>query len=81
MPRLTNLGALKCVDPTAWKTKIKEAMALKNGHVSDAAKLLDVSERQLFRWLAEPVLSDIKRAPTGVVRSAEKQQRTRAKAS
>lgn len=71
MPRLTNLGALRCLDANAWKVQIESAMKTAGGRISDAAKALDVSERQLFRWLAEPIFVNVKRAPTGVRRERQ----------
>ncbi len=66
MPRLSQLGALRLIDPTQWKKKIRAAMNAANGRVGAAAEALEVSQRQLFRWLAEDELKDIKRAETGL---------------
>lgn len=68
MPQLSRLGALRLVDARLWKREIREAMKQSNGRVSDAAEILQVSERQLFRWLAEPELQGIERAEYGLPR-------------
>jgi hypothetical protein len=68
MPRLTRLSALRAIDPIAWERQIKSAMLETNGRISDAAEILEVSERSLFRWLAESMFKDVERAPSGVQR-------------
>lgn len=75
MPRFSDLGALRCVDPTEWKNKIKDAMAKAEGRPIEAAKLLDISERQMYRWLAEPILADVKRVPIGEPRNGRRGQK------
>lgn len=65
MPRFSDIGALRVLDPTAWKKKIKETMAETGGRATAAAKLLGISERLMYRWLAQPILSDIKRVAVG----------------
>jgi hypothetical protein len=61
----TKMGALKVVDPTAWQKEIKKAMKNSKGRVKAAAESLGVSDRQLFRWLADPVFTNVVRAPIG----------------
>jgi hypothetical protein len=39
-----------------------------SGRVPDAAAALDVSVRQLFRWLNDPLLADVERASSSVHR-------------
>lgn len=48
MPQLSRIGALAIADPALAKEAIKEAITL-TGSRSKAAKVLEVSERQLFR--------------------------------
>jgi ActR/RegA family two-component response regulator len=50
---LSELGALRVVDPVAWETRIRRELASAGGHIATAAKSLGVSVRQLSRWLAE----------------------------
>ena len=67
MPRITEIGALRIVNPHAWAVKVAKAMKAASGHVSDAAAALGCSPRQLHRWLAtDKLLAKVERAPDGV---------------
>lgn len=79
MPLMTRLGALKITDPMEWKAQITTAMEENEGRVDDAASALDISSRQLFRWLALPELKDIKRAEFGLPRDGKRGRRAKPK--
>jgi hypothetical protein len=66
--RLSTLGALRVVDPEKWASTVRRAMRRASGRVPDAAAALDVSVRQLFRWLNDPLLADVERASSSVHR-------------
>lgn len=71
--RLSMLGALRVLDPDKWATKVKRALREADGHVGPAAEALEISRRQLFRWLADEkdgLLKGAKVAPTGVHRAS-----------
>lgn len=53
MARLTRMGALKIADPTKWLDALERAMRKAEGRIPVAAEELNVSVRQLSRWLAE----------------------------
>lgn len=72
MPVMTKLGFKKILDPEGWRRDIVKAMTRADGSILDAAAALEVSERQLFRWLALDELKDIPRAPSGVWRERRK---------
>ena len=67
--RISRLGALRIVNPKRWAKTVRKAMREADGHIPDAAAALDVSVRQLFRWLEDPLLACAKRAPSGTHRS------------
>lgn len=46
------LGALRKLDPTAWRDVVRAALK-EHGSVPDAAGALEVSTRTLFRWISE----------------------------
>ena len=72
--RLSMLGALRVVDPDKWAAKVKRALRESDGHVGPASEALEISRRQLFRWLAEEkdgLLAGVKLAPTGRHRADE----------
>jgi transposase len=48
---LSELGALRVLDPEKWARKVRGAMRKSSGRVPDAAIELGVSVRQLYRWL------------------------------
>lgn len=48
---LTELGALRRIDPKGWEKRIRQAYK-RAGTIDQAAKLLDISTRQLQRQLA-----------------------------
>ena len=52
MSRITRLGALRMVDPKAWAAEVRAALKDSNGFLDEAAEKLEVSRRQLQRWLA-----------------------------
>lgn len=64
--RLSPVGALRIADPAAWARMVTKAMHDAGGRVPTAAVALDVSRRQLERWLrSEPLLADVERALKG----------------
>lgn len=66
--RLAYLKAMRLVQPEAWVAMVKAAMLEAKGHVTDAAEILGISERQLYRWMKEEkhgLLSGVERAPRG----------------
>lgn len=75
MPLMTQIGALKLLNPKEWQKRIESAMSEAGGRVGDAAQSLDVSARQLFRWLALPELSHIERVPVGLGRDGKRGRR------
>jgi hypothetical protein len=64
-PGLTELGALRRVDPAEWERRIRAAMDRAGLRIDVAAEMLGISRRQLFRWLNDERLSDVPRLPTG----------------
>ena len=68
---MTELGALRVVDSAKWARTVKRALKAHGGRTADAAEELGISVRQLFRWLGDPLLADVKRLPAGR-RPAEK---------
>lgn len=77
MPQMTQVGAMKIADRTEWKKQIRVAMKDADGRVADAAKSLGVSERQLFRWLAEDDMKTIPRAEFGLPRDGKRGRRAK----
>jgi transposase-like protein len=63
---MSRIGALKFIDPQKWRSEIARAMKEAGGRVGDAAKSLEISSRQLFRWLALDELRDIPRVENGL---------------
>jgi len=66
--QISELGALRIVAPDKWAAKVKRALREADGHIAPAAEALDVSQRTLFRWLAEErdgLLKGAVVAPTG----------------
>jgi len=45
--------------------QIRAAMAETGGRVPAAARALGVTRRTVYRWLADPRLADVARAPKG----------------
>jgi len=66
--RISPLGALRVVDPEAWEKAVRKAMKAAKGGLPEAAEALGITSRQLSRWLDDPRLSDVPRAPVGVHR-------------
>lgn len=52
-------------DTEKWAREVKRAMRDAGGRVPVAAEALGISPRQLFRWLEDPALADVERAPVG----------------
>lgn len=52
-PGLTDLGALRRVDPAAFERTIREALEASDRNQVRAAARLGISERQMRRWVAE----------------------------
>lgn len=72
--RLSELGALRVVDPNKWAAKVKRALRESGGFIDPAAEALDVSRRTLLRWLAEEregLLQGVTVAATGKHRPSE----------
>lgn len=65
MPRLSKIGALKLIDKKAWKAEIERVMLETKGRIPEAAVILEISMRQLFRWLALKELAHVYRAGNG----------------
>jgi hypothetical protein len=63
--RLSELGALRVLDPDKWVAKVRRAMRDAEGRIPDAAAALQISPRQLFRWLDDKRLGDVKRVSIG----------------
>ncbi len=59
---LTTIGATRVSDPAEWERLVRGAMRRAKGRTADAAADLGVSVRTLFRWLAEPPLTDVAKA-------------------
>jgi hypothetical protein len=51
--RLSDLGALRVVDPEKWARTVNKAVKTAEGSLDEAAQALDVSRRTLQRWLAD----------------------------
>jgi hypothetical protein len=62
---ITPFGALKFTNVDAWEKAIRRAMAKAGGRVPEAAAILDISMRRLYRILVDKRFSDIERAPMG----------------
>ena len=62
---ISDLLATRIKDPLDWRNDITTAMARADGRVPDAARVLGVSGRTLYRNLEEPELDDVDRAPMG----------------
>lgn len=62
---ITDLLATRIKDPLDWRNQIANAMAKADGRVPDAAKLLGVSVRTLYRTLENPEFVHLDRAPMG----------------
>lgn len=77
MPILSKIGALRLVNREEWSKKIRKTMKEHGGRVPDAAAALEISTRQLFRWLAE--LSDIPRVENGMPRDGWENRRKKPK--
>jgi hypothetical protein len=53
MSGISRLGALRVVDPKAWVAEVRAALEQSGGFLDEAAKTLEVSRRQLQRWLKD----------------------------
>lgn len=64
---LERLKALRTIQPLGFAAEIERAMQAAGGHIPDAAAILKVSERQLYRWFKEEedLLARIPRAQRG----------------
>jgi DNA-binding NtrC family response regulator len=69
--RISQLGAMKVLKPEEWERQIREAMLATDGRIAEAAEVLGVSTRQLYRWLSEATFDDVSRAPQGRPTSSE----------
>lgn len=67
----TRLGGLRVYDPLEWERQVREALKKVDYNVTEAAKLLEVSRPQMFRWLTDPRFADIKRLPPGPKRKPD----------
>jgi hypothetical protein len=69
--RLSELGALRVLDPDKWARRVRAEMRKAGGRVPDAASALGVSVRQLYRWLdakdaaGRKLFDDVQRAGPG----------------
>jgi hypothetical protein len=59
------LNALRILEPHRWALRVRLAMSESSGHLDPAASELGVSRRTLTRWLRDPLLEDVMRAPAG----------------
>lgn len=57
------LSSLKDVDRTAYVQRVTSAMQESGGDVNEAARLLGISNRSLFRHLQEPEFAAVYRKP------------------
>lgn len=57
------------LNPAAWAQRVAAAMTAAEGYADVAAQALGVSSRQLHRWLDDPLLAHVPRAPNGRCRS------------
>jgi len=62
---VSELTALRIVDPKAWEARIRAAMKAADGRTTEAAEALGISVRQLYRVLDEPLFRDVVRARRG----------------
>lgn len=64
---LEMLKALRLARPMEFASRIEIAMLATGGHIPEAATLLKVSERQLYRWFEQEkdLLARIPRAKRG----------------
>jgi transcriptional regulator of acetoin/glycerol metabolism len=62
---ITDLLATRIKDPLDWRNRVANAMSKTDGRVPDAAKLLGVSIRTLYRTLEDPEFTNVDRAPMG----------------
>lgn len=51
MPALSVMGALKIASPEKWRLAVRRALRQARGDLDAAAGALDVSRRQLSRWI------------------------------
>jgi transcriptional regulator of acetoin/glycerol metabolism len=52
-PQNPELSALRLSDPAAFRARLRAALQAANGDIDDAAKLLRISRRTMFRWRSE----------------------------
>lgn len=64
---LEKLKAMRTIQPLAFAAEIERAMSAAHGRIPDAAAILRVSERQLYRWFEQEkdLLARIPRAHRG----------------
>lgn len=72
---LSQMGALRILNRSAWEKKIRTAMLNAEGRIPDAAVALAVGARQLFRWLEDEVFADVHRVENGLPRDGNKRGR------
>lgn len=75
---------MRSLMPWEWAKRVRAAMQQARGRIPDAAALLGVHERTLYRWLetpdpdtGEPLLSDVPRVAVGVRRAPTVRPRKR----
>lgn len=72
---LSQMGALRVLNRSAWEKKIRTAMFNAEGRIPDAAIALAVGARQLFRWLEDETFTDVVRVENGLPRDGNKRGR------
>jgi len=73
---LTELGALRIVDPKAWAKRVLDALREADGNRTHAAAALGITHRQMMRWMQDPLLE---RAPEPKPGNLTGRPRTKAK--
>lgn len=52
-PQVRHLISLAVSDPTLWHRRVHGALEDSHGNVSQAARVLGISTRSLWRWISE----------------------------
>lgn len=63
--RISRLGGLRAYDPDAWELEVRAALEAAGNRVGEAAKILEISRVQMFRWMKDPRFADVPRLPPG----------------
>lgn len=68
--RLTELGAMKVLDPIGWERTIRATLKKYENNISRTAEEFGLSLRQMFRILSDPRFDDVERVNPGPPRGA-----------